>query len=47
MTVTTASNAAVIQTAIQRTLEQESVLLSSGVRIVDSAAPGRFPHADQ
>lgn len=47
MTITTASNAAVIQTAIQRTLEKpleaESAFLSSGVRIVDSAAPVSFP----
>lgn len=47
MAVTTASNAAVIQTAIQRTLEkpleQESAFLSSGVRIIDSAAPVSFP----
>lgn len=47
MTVTTANNASIIQTAIQRTLEKpleaESAFLSSGVRIVDSAAPVSFP----
>lgn len=47
MTVTTASNQAIIQTAVARTLEKpleaESAFLASGVRIVDSAAPVSFP----
>lgn len=47
MSVTTASNQAVIQTAVQKSLElpltEASQFLSSGVRIIDSAAPVSFP----
>ena len=47
MSVTTASKQAVIQSAVQKSLtvplEQESVFLSSGVKIIDSASPVSFP----
>ncbi|MBO1755711.1 phage major capsid protein [Allobranchiibius sp. CTAmp26] len=47
MSVTTVTTAAAIQTAVQKSLElplaQASQFLSSGVQIIDSAAPVTFP----